>query len=79
MCLTVLAHADAQGWIDEGKFGVLAHDIRFLGNHVEPGADVNLELVFASPAFLRGIGAPRLHLGIAANTAGKTDYGYVAQ
>src|SRR5262249_23774443 len=27
--------------------------------------------------FLRWLGAPRLHLGIVANTVGKTDYGYV--
>jgi lipid A 3-O-deacylase len=77
LCLAVLARVDAQGWIEAGKLGVLAHDIRFLGNHVEPGADVNVELLVASPAFLRGIGAPRPHLGIVANTASKTDYGYV--
>jgi hypothetical protein len=46
------AHADS-GWIDEVKLGVLAHDIRFLGNHVEPGADINVEVLFPSPALLR--------------------------
>ena len=71
------ARADSQGWLDEVKFGVLAHDIRFLGNHVEGGADINLEILFTSPAFLRIIGAPRLHLGGVSNTAGNTDYGYM--
>src|SRR5713101_8706480 len=63
-------------WIDEGKVGVLAHDIRFLGNHVEPGADVNVEVLFPSPAFLHVLGEPRPHLGGAGNTTGKTDKGY---
>jgi lipid A 3-O-deacylase len=69
-------HAEDLRWIDEGKVGVLAHDIRFLGNHVEPGADVTVEVLFPSPAFLHGLGGPRPHLGIAVNTAGATDYGY---
>ena len=71
------AHAEEQRWIDVGKVGVLAHDIRFLGNHVEPGADVNVEVLFPSPAFLHVLGTPRPHLGVAVNTAGQTDYGYL--
>jgi lipid A 3-O-deacylase len=70
------AHADP-GWIDEVKLGVLAHDIRFLGNHVEPGADLNVEILFPSPAFLRILGAPRPHLGLSLNSAGATDYAYL--
>src|SRR5712691_2851617 len=69
------AHADP-GWMDEVKLGALAHDIRFLGNHVEPGADMNVEVLFPSPAVLRVLGAPRPHLGLAVNTVGATDYGY---
>ena len=64
-------------WIDEVKLGVLAHDIHFLGNHVEPGADINVEVLFPSPALLRVLGAPRPHLGVSLNTAGATDYAYV--
>jgi lipid A 3-O-deacylase len=64
-------------WIDEVKLGVLAHDIRLLGNHVEPGADINVEVLFASPALLRVLGAPRPHLGLSINTAGATDHGYI--
>jgi len=63
--------------MDEVKLGVLAHDIRFLGNHVEPGADINVEVLFPSPALLRVLWAPRPHLGLSLNTAGATDYAYV--
>jgi lipid A 3-O-deacylase len=72
------AHADP-GWMDEVKLGVLAHDIRVfgLGRSGETGADVNLEVLFPSPAFLRILGAPRPHLGVSINTAGQTDYGYI--
>ena len=69
-------HADP-GWIDQVTLGVLAHDIHFLGNHVEPGADLNVEVLFPSPALLRILGAPRPHLGLSLNTAGATDYAYV--
>jgi len=71
--------AAAQRWIDEAKLGVLAHDIRVfgLGRPGETGADVNLELLLPSPAFLQIVGAPRPHLGVSVNTAGQTDVGYV--
>jgi lipid A 3-O-deacylase len=80
MALLVLGVGAAQAvpsWIDEVKLGVLAHDIHFLGNHVEPGADLNVEVLFPSPALLRVLGAPRPHLGFSLNTAGATDYAYV--
>jgi len=70
------AHADP-GWIDEVKLGVLGHDVRFLGDHVEPGADLNVEVLFSTPAFLRVLWAPRPHLGLSLNTAGATNYAYV--
>src|SRR5260370_28080534 len=70
------AHADP-GWIDEVKLGVLAHDIRFLGNHVEPGADLNVEVLFPSPALLRLLRAPRPHLALALNTAAATAYAHI--
>ncbi len=56
---------------------MLAHDIRFLGNHVEPGAALNVEVLFRSPAVLRVLWAPRPHLGLSLNTAGATDYAYL--
>jgi lipid A 3-O-deacylase len=72
------ARADP-GWLDEVKLGVLAHDIRVfgLGRPGETGADLNLEVLFPSPAFLRILGAPRPHLGVSVNTAGQTNYGYI--
>ncbi|HEV8681042.1 MAG TPA: acyloxyacyl hydrolase [Stellaceae bacterium] len=62
--------------VDEVKIGVLAHDVGFLGHHVESGADVNLELLFASPEVLRIIGSPRPHIGADINTDGNTSHGY---
>jgi lipid A 3-O-deacylase len=62
--------------IDEVKIGALAHDVSFLTHHVESGADVNLEMLFASPDFLRVIGSPRPHIGADINTAGNTSDGY---
>jgi lipid A 3-O-deacylase len=69
--------AQAQGKIvDEVKAGLLAHDVGFLGHHVEGGADVNLEMLFTPPDILRVIGSPRPHIGADINTAGKTSDGY---
>ena len=62
--------------IDELKVGGLAHDVGFLGHHVEGGADVNVELLFTSPDLLRYIGSPRPHIGGDINTSGNTSDGY---
>ena len=62
--------------VDEFKIGGLAHDVGFLGHHVEGGADVNVELLFTSPDLLRYIGSPRPHIGGDINTSGNTSYGY---
>jgi lipid A 3-O-deacylase len=63
-------------YISELKVGGLAHDVTFLGRHVEGGADVNLEVLFNSPDLLAIIGSPRPHLGADINTAGNTSDGY---
>jgi lipid A 3-O-deacylase len=63
-------------FVDEVKIGVLGHDIGFLTHHVESGADVNLEVLFTSPDFLRVIGSPRPHIGGDINTDGNTSDGY---
>src|SRR5262249_45934381 len=79
MALLVLGGGAAQAvprWVDEVKLGGLAPDSHVLGNHVEPGADLTVEVLFPSPALLRVLGAPRLHLGVSLNTAGATDYAY---
>jgi lipid A 3-O-deacylase len=62
--------------VDELKFGVLAHDARLFGTHVESGADINFEMLFTPPEFSRIIGSPRPHLGGTLNTAGDTNTGY---
>jgi lipid A 3-O-deacylase len=62
--------------VDELKVGGLAHDLTFLGRHVESGADVNVELLFTSPDLFRYIGSPRPHIGADINTAGNTSDGY---
>jgi lipid A 3-O-deacylase len=64
------------GILDEVKVGVLAHDITLGGRHLEGGADINGELLFVSPAFLKIIGAPRPHIGGWVNTSGNTDAAY---
>jgi lipid A 3-O-deacylase len=58
--------------VDEVKIGVLVHDIGFLGHHVEGGEDINAEILFTSPGFLRYIWSPRPHIGVDANGSGYT-------
>jgi lipid A 3-O-deacylase len=62
--------------VDEVKIGGLAHDLTFLGRHVESGADVNIEMLFTPPALLSAIGSPRPHIGADINTSGNTSDGY---
>jgi lipid A 3-O-deacylase len=75
------------GWqdgriFDEVRAGVLAHDVQFAGGR-EGGADINAELLLATP-FSRGwagdlpdwLVRPRLHLGGDLSTAGATNQIY---
>ena len=62
--------------VDEVKAGVLAHDVGFLGHHLEKGPDVNVEMLFTPPDILAIIGSPRPHIGADINTAGNTSDGY---
>ncbi|MGH7096332.1 MAG: acyloxyacyl hydrolase [Stellaceae bacterium] len=71
--------------LDEVKFAVLAHDVGFAEGK-ESGADINGEVLFASPVrdavantvpfYLRWLIQPRLDFGFEANTAGQTSQGY---
>ena len=74
------------GWVSEVKLGVLAHDIGFLGTHVENGADINGEVRFHSidwftdksnPIWLNDLLSPRPDAGLSINTDGNTDFYYV--
>lgn len=80
LCLAsvgLAAPADAQTKIlDEIKIGALAHDIPFLGGSKEKGADINTELLFTSPSFLKFMWSPRPHLGVSVNTNGDTSHAY---
>jgi lipid A 3-O-deacylase len=70
----------------EFKFGVWAHDPGFLGGR-EKGADINPEVIFASPisddmiatapGWLRWALQPRPTIGAAFNTAGLTNQYYL--
>jgi len=62
--------------VDEVKLGALAHDLGFLGHHLEKGVDVNLEMLFTPPDILSVIGSPRPHIGADINTSGNTSDGY---
>jgi len=70
------AAAQQQNLVSEVKIGVLAHDVVFLGDHVENGSDVNVEILFNSPPPLSILGSPRPHIGGTVNTAGNTSDGY---
>jgi lipid A 3-O-deacylase len=81
-CVVVLAFAAAgraeaaMGILDEAKLGILDHDIAIGGDHTEPGADANAELLFVSPSLLAPLWAPRPHVGITINSVGKNSYAY---
>lgn len=75
-CILITSPAVA-GWLDEAKVGVLAHDVGIFGHHVEGGADINGELIFKSPDFLKIIGSPRQDVGVSINTDNKTSFLYL--
>ncbi len=62
--------------ISEIRGGILAHHLVPTLTHKEPGADINLEILFHSPDFLGVIGSPRPHVGFAVNTGGDTSQLY---
>jgi len=73
---TTACIAAGSGIVSEVLGGVLAHDVGFIGNHAENGADINLETRFVSPDVFRLIGSPRPHLGVSVNTEGNTSQLY---
>ena len=63
--------------VSEVKIGGPYHDPPVFGPRKErKGADVNGEVLFTSPGFLRALWAPRPHLGLQINTAGETNQAY---
>lgn len=66
----VAAPAAAAG-LDQIWIGGLAHDVVHQGGDMESGTqDVSLELDSRRPSILRPLGAPRVGLALAANSAG---------
>jgi lipid A 3-O-deacylase len=70
------ASAHAASVVDEARVGVFDHDAGVFGSDKEQGADINLELLFASPRFLAAVWAPRPHLGVHASLSGETSQLY---
>ena len=62
--------------VDEVKIGSLGHDVGFLGDNIEHGPDLNLEMLFTPPDLLAVIGSPRPHIGADINVAGETSDAY---
>lgn len=79
--------APLYGFISELRAGVLSHDIVFptrhdlqapnpFDNDHEDGIDLNAEVVFVSPDFLKYIWSPRPHIGLWGNLSGNTHAAY---
>jgi hypothetical protein len=69
--------ANARGLLDEVRFGVFDHDSGIIGSHKEDGVDYALEVLTGPLIKTRLLGAPRLVLGGAINSAGQTDQAYL--
>src|SRR5690606_8870475 len=65
-----------RGYLSEVRGGGLAHDVGVFGRSEEDGVDVNVELLFVSPDFLKPIWAPRPHIGASVSTSGETSQAY---
>ncbi|QGY39617.1 outer membrane beta-barrel protein [Pseudodesulfovibrio cashew] len=76
LCTASTALAEGDSILSEIRGGIYAHDISFWSFHREDGPDVNAELLFVSPEFLKVLWAPRPHVGVTINTAGDTSHAY---
>ncbi|MSP89141.1 MAG: acyloxyacyl hydrolase [Alphaproteobacteria bacterium] len=68
--------ATAATWLEEVRLGFLAHSIGPINQHYETGMDINPEILFRSPGFLRPILAPLPTIGATINTADDTSIFY---
>ena len=78
--VALFAAAPANAEIDSVRLGVMAHNIRVTDGknaNKEPGVNLTGEIRFASPGFLKAIGAPRPFIMGSLNTEGATSYGGV--
>ena len=67
-------HADPI--VSELRIGGLRHDAGVISSRKEEGADVNGEVLFSSPSFMKYIWAPRPHIGTTFNLWGQTSQVY---
>ena len=62
--------------ISEMRLGVMRHGVHVFVDAEEEGLDVNAEVLFTSPDFMRILLSPRPHLGGSLNTSGDTSQLY---
>ncbi len=68
--------AKADPIISEFRVGGLRHDAGVISSRKEEGADINGEILFASPSLLKFLWAPRPHIGATYNLWGQTSQVY---
>ena len=76
---TVAAPAHAR--IEEARFAIAAHNIRFVGDErapKEPGPQYEADLVFSSPEWLEFLGRPHPYVMAAMNGGNGTNWAGVA-
>lgn len=72
------APAGAQGFFEEFRLNVLAHDVTLANEGsggTESGVNIQGELTFATPAFLEWAWSPEPYVYFSANTEGDTNHG----
>jgi len=79
LCLPLASHPARarQSIFDEMRVGVFQHDSAIIGTRKENGVDFALEVLTGPLMRSRLLGAPRIVLGGAINSAGKTDQLYL--
>jgi lipid A 3-O-deacylase len=66
--------------VDSLRFGVMAHNIAVIDRDnadKEDGPNINGEILFTSPGFLKVIGAPKPYIMASANVSGETSFAAV--
>lgn len=64
------------GDVDELRIGIMDHDTDLFSSTVEKGADLNLEMLLKSPAWLKWAFSPRPNMGIMLNSESGTNILY---
>ena len=64
------------GVISELRIGLSAHDVGPFSRKEESGKNVNFEVLFVSPKFLKKLKNPKPHLGVNINSENDTNQAY---